>query len=126
MVHMPSDSPPSRAIRRLGVIAACALGFGCAPPPAQALTVFACEPEWAALARELAPRATIVAATHAQQDPHQIEARPALIAALRRADIAVCTGASLEVGWLPMLQQRAGNREVAPGTPGMFFAADAV
>ncbi len=123
---MPSDSRRGRAIRRLGAIVLCALALGFATPPARALAVFACEPEWAALVRELAPQATIVTATHAQQDPHQIEARPALIAALRRADIAVCTGASLEVGWLPMLQQRAGNRGVAPGTPGMFFAADAV
>ncbi len=115
-----------RAIRRLGAIVLYLAALGLASPAARALTVFTCEPEWAALARELAPQATIVSATHARQDPHQIEARPALIAALRRADIAVCTGASLEVGWLPMLQERAGNRRVLPGAPGMFFAADAV
>lgn len=93
---------------------------------AQALEVFACEPEWAALVRELAPAARVVSATHARQDPHHIEARPSLIAALRRADLAVCTGASLEAGWLPMLQQRAGNPRVQPRRPGMFFAAESV
>src|SRR5690606_36293466 len=46
--------------------------------------------------------------------------------ALRRADLAVCTGASLEADWLPMLQERAANSRVATGGPGMFFAADAV
>lgn len=122
---MPSEAS-RRTIRRLGAVVLCAAALGLAAPSARALTVFACEPEWAALARELAPQAEIVSATHARQDPHQIEARPALIAALRRADIAVCTGASLEVGWLPMLQERAGNRRVASGAPGMFFAADAV
>lgn len=92
----------------------------------QALTVFACEPEWAALVRQLAPGAQVTSATHARQDPHHIEARPSLIAALRRADLAVCTGASLEAGWLPMLQQRAGNARVQDGAAGMFYAADHV
>ncbi len=91
--------------------------------PASALTVFACEPEWAALTRVLMPAATIHTATHSRQDPHHIEARPALIAQLRSADLAVCTGASLEVGWLPALQQRAGNARVQDGAPGMLYAA---
>lgn len=93
---------------------------------AQALTVFACEPEWAALVRELAPAAEVRSATHARQDPHHIEARPGLIAQLRKADLAVCTGAALEAGWLPMLQQRAGNPRVQDGAPGMFYAAQQV
>jgi zinc/manganese transport system substrate-binding protein len=93
---------------------------------AHALNVFACEPEWAALVKVLVPDATVVSATHVRQDPHHIEARPALIAQLHRADMAVCTGASLEAGWLPMLQQRAGNRRVQDGEPGMFYAADQV
>lgn len=96
------------------------------PATAQALEVFACEPEWASLVRVVAPDARITVATHAHQDPHHIEARPALISALRRADIAVCTGASLEAGWLPVLQQRAANPVVQVGRPGMFFAAESV
>lgn len=93
---------------------------------AQAFHVFACEPEWAALTKVLLPSATVFSATHHLQDPHHIEARPALIAQLRRADLAVCTGAALETGWLPMLQQRAGNATVQDGRSGMFFAADHV
>jgi zinc/manganese transport system substrate-binding protein len=88
--------------------------------------VFACEPEWAALVREFAPHAQVRTATHARQDPHHIEARPSLIAAMRQADLAVCTGASLEAGWLPMLQQRSGNARVQAGAPGMLVAADRV
>lgn len=94
--------------------------------PAHALTVFACEPEWAALTRALWPKDAALSlhvATHVGQDPHHIEARPALIAQLRSADLAVCTGAGLEAGWLPALQQRAGNARVQDGAPGMFFAA---
>ena len=91
-----------------------------APAEAHALTVFACEPEWASLTRSLLPEARIHVATHAGQDPHHIEARPSLIAQLRNADLAVCTGAALESGWLPTLQQRAGN----PRVQDVFFAAD--
>lgn len=87
---------------------------------AQAFTVFACEPEWAALTRVLLPSAKLHVATHAGQDPHHIEARPSLIAQLRASDLAVCTGASLEAGWLPMLQERAGRK-----VP-LFEAADHV
>jgi len=90
--------------------------------PTLAFTVFACEPEWAALTRVLEPAARLHVATHAGQDPHHIEARPALIAQLRRADLVVCTGASLEAGWLPMLQDRAGNARARD----VFFAADHV
>ncbi|MBL0418878.1 zinc ABC transporter substrate-binding protein [Ramlibacter sp. AW1] len=90
---------------------------------AQALTVFTCEAEWAALVRELAPQAQVRSATHARQDPHHIEARPSLIAALRNADLAVCTGAGLEAAWLPTLQQRAGNPRVQDGAPGMVYAS---
>jgi zinc/manganese transport system substrate-binding protein len=116
---------PSDLLRRFRPLAA-TLALAFAAGGAQALTVFACEPEWAALARELAPHAQVRSATHARQDPHHIEARPSLIAALRQADIAVCTGASLEAGWLPALQQRAGNPRVHQGAPGMLFAAEHV
>lgn len=104
-----------------------ALLFGLASLPAQAsLTIFACEPEWADLAGILAPDARMTVATSAYQDPHYIEARPSLIAAMRNADIAVCTGASLEAGWLPSLLRKAANRDIQPGRPGLFFAADQV
>ncbi|MDI9336334.1 MAG: zinc ABC transporter substrate-binding protein [Gammaproteobacteria bacterium] len=89
---------------------------------ARAITVFACEPEWAALTRILLPEARIHVATHAGQDPHHIEARPALIAQMRSADLAVCTGAGLEVGWLATLIQRSGNARVKE----VFYAADYV
>lgn len=119
MLRIPTDLP---RLRHAAVLAALAL----ASQGAQALTVFACEPEWAALARELAPHAQVRSATHALQDPHHIEARPSLIAALRQADVAVCTGAALEAGWLATLQQRSGNPRVQNGAPGMVLASEHV
>ncbi|MEO8154899.1 MAG: zinc ABC transporter substrate-binding protein, partial [Rhizobacter sp.] len=69
-----------------------------------AINVVACEPEWASLAKELGgDKLNISSATTALQDPHRIEARPSLIARVRNADLLVCTGMELEVGWLPVL-----------------------
>ena len=97
------------------------------PLSAGALEIFACEPEWGSLARELAgDDANITIATTAFQDPHRLEAKPSLIAAIRGADLLVCTGADLEVGWLPLLLRRSGNAQVRPGQPGYFMAADFV
>jgi zinc/manganese transport system substrate-binding protein len=45
---------------------------------------------------------------------------------VRTADLVVCTGADLEIGWLPLLLRRAGNADVQTGTPGYFEAADYV
>jgi zinc/manganese transport system substrate-binding protein len=91
------------------------------------LDVFACEPEWASLVKELGgDLVRVTSATTARQDPHRIEARPSLIAKVRRADLLVCSGAELEVGWLPMLQRQGGNRRVLPGQKGYFEAAQQV
>jgi zinc/manganese transport system substrate-binding protein len=88
------------------------------------LRVFACEPEWAALTQELAQdKVNIYTATTALQDPHHIQARPSLISKMRRADLVVCSGADLEIGWLPLLLRKSSNRRVQPGQPGYFEAA---
>lgn len=88
------------------------------------LRVFACEPEWAALAQALGgDKVTVYSATHALQDPHRIEARPSLIARARNAQLVVCTGAELEAGWLPAVLRESGNAGVQPGRPGYFEAA---
>lgn len=89
-----------------------------------ALSVFACEPEWGALAKELGGGdVKVYTATTAMQDPHRIEARPSLIAKMRQADLVACTGAELEIGWLPVLLSESGNGKVQPGQPGYFEAA---
>ncbi|TNC98190.1 MAG: zinc/manganese transport system substrate-binding protein [Gallionellaceae bacterium] len=92
-----------------------------------ALNVFACEPEWAALTQELAgDKANIYTATGPLQDPHRVEARPSLIAKARRANLVVCTGAELEVAWLPVVLRESGNNEVQVGSTGYFEAVQFV
>lgn len=91
------------------------------------INIFACEPEWASLSEELGgEHVTVFSATTGLQDPHYIQARPSLIAKARRADLLVCTGAELEVGWLPLLQQKSGNPAIQTGAPGYFMAANMV
>ncbi|MBA6389492.1 zinc ABC transporter substrate-binding protein [Colwellia sp. BRX10-3] len=90
------------------------------------MNIFTCEPEYAALAKELAPDARIYSATTAMQDPHQVQARPSLIAKMRQADLVICAGADLEIGWLPMLQMKAANAQVRSTDKGLFFAAEHV
>ncbi len=89
--------------------------------------IFACEPEWAALATEIgAGDVSIYTATNALQDPHHIQARPSLIARMRRADLVIATGAQLEIGWLPVLLRQSANPAVQPGQAGYLAAADYV
>src|SRR3954467_12106237 len=99
------------------ILAAAAIGAFASPAPA-ALRVFACEPEWGALTQALGGTLVdVTVATSALQDPHQVQAKPSLIARMRSADLVVCTGAELEIGWLPVLLQQSGNAKVQPGQP---------
>jgi zinc/manganese transport system substrate-binding protein len=102
-----------------------ALGVAAALSPAYAaLNVLATVPEWRSLAEVLGgDDVKVYVATTAMQDPHHVEAKPSLIARARNADLVVSTGAELEVGWLPLVLQQAGNPKVRPGQPGYFEAA---
>ena len=93
---------------------------------ADTVQVFACEPEWASLAEEIGgSKVKTFSATHAQQNPHFIRARPSLIAKVRKTDLIFCSGAGLEVGWLPILIQKAGA-SLQPGNNGYLMAGDYV
>jgi zinc/manganese transport system substrate-binding protein len=111
-------------MKTLSTVLAAVVAGGFALPAGAALNVFACEPEWAALAQEIGgDKVSVYTATTALQDPHRIEARPSLIARARGADLVVCTGAELEIGWLPLVQSQSGNSKIQTGQPGYFEAA---
>ena len=112
-------------LKYIFAIAAATCAF--AAPAYADLSVFACEPEWGALSKEIGgDKVSIYVATTGGQDPHQVQARPSLIAKARGADIAVCTGAELEIGWMPMVTQQAANAKLNAGADGMFEAASFV
>ncbi len=101
--------------------------LGATLPARAAINVLACEPEWGALTQVLGgEKVSVYTATNALQDPHQIQARPSLIARARNADMLVCTGSELEIGWLPILLRQSGNANIQPGKPGYFEAANYV
>jgi zinc/manganese transport system substrate-binding protein len=113
-------------MRRI-LIGAALAAIAFAAPAYANLSVFACEPEWGALASEVGgDKVSVYTATTGAQDPHQIQARPSLIAKARSADITVCDGAELEIGWLPMILQQSGNAKIATGQPGAFEATNYV
>lgn len=88
--------------------------------------IFACEPEWGALAKEIGKdKVSIKTATSAFADPHHIRARPSLIAAVRTSDLVICSGNDLEIGWLPILLEKA-KATVQPGQVGYLMASNYV
>ncbi len=93
--------------------------------PAQAaVKILATTADWGALANELGgDRVNVYVATSALQDVHRVDAKPSLIARARTADLVIATGAELEIGWLPILVQEAGNPRIQPGSAGYFEAA---
>lgn len=107
------------------LLAACIM---LAMPSAQAaLNVFACEPEWGALTQEIGgDKVSVYTATQALQDVHHVQAKPSLLAKIRSANFVICTGAELEVGWLPVVLQQAGNPAIQPGRPAYFEAVNYV
>jgi zinc/manganese transport system substrate-binding protein len=59
----------------------------------------------------------------ADRDAHYLEARPSMMAAMRRADLVVAVGAELEMGWLPAALRGANNPAVQVGRLGYFEGA---
>lgn len=103
------------------------LGLLMAAPAHAKVNIFACEPEWGALATEIGgDLVDIYTASTAQQDVHHMRAKPSLLAAMRKADLVLCSGASLEIGWLPILMRKAGGPNVQPETIGWIMATDYV
>jgi zinc/manganese transport system substrate-binding protein len=98
--------------------------IGCVALPLQALEVVATTASMGVLARSVAGdgvKVTVLAPP--DRDPHHLQARPGMLAALRRADLLVAVGAELEIGWLPAAIQGAANRRIQPGSNGYFEAA---
>ena len=115
---MRTSTRISRAPLCLGLVV---VVMGMASLARAELRVFACEPEWAALAEELGgDQVEANSAVTGLQDMHYIQARPSLIARVRRADLVICTGAELEIGWLPLLLRQASNARVQPGAPWLY------
>jgi zinc/manganese transport system substrate-binding protein len=98
------------------------------PAAAQSkIDIFACEPEWAALAKELAGDAAVITtAETGTENPRDVKVTDDLVAAIKKANLVICSGAGLEGSWLPELLKKTPNPSVQPGNSGNLMAADYV
>ncbi len=81
------------------------------------LTIFACEPEWGSLAREITQnKADILVATRASQDPYLFPKKtPEMVDMIVKSDLVICSGGNLEQNWLPDLLKFSANEKVHSG-----------
>lgn len=92
-----------------------------------AIKVVATLPIYAAIAREVGGERTEVSSlARANQDPHFLDAKPAYVVELNKADVLIHGGLDLEVGWLPPILTQARNSKIMPGNPGNVNAADGI
>jgi zinc/manganese transport system substrate-binding protein len=90
-------------------------------PAHAAVKVVATLPWIGSLAKEIGKdKADVTTLVKVSQDPHSIEAKPSMIAAVRRADILMYNGLDLEIGYLPILMESAKNPTINPGNIGNF------
>jgi len=60
------------------------------------------------------------------EDPHYLDARPDFIRWAANANIVCSVGLDLEIGWLPKVLTRSGNRHVQPGGKGYCVTGQAI
>lgn len=84
---------------------------------AKRMTIFACEPEWGALAREIVgEKADVVVATRAFTNPSlRVEKDFKLLSSMMKADVVFCAGGGLEDAWLPALLKNSSSKEIKSG-----------
>ena len=107
-----------------GVAVALLLGFllcsgNLAAGQTKKLNVVTSTTDMAALAQEVGgDRITVESIARGYQDPHFVEAKPSFLLKLRQADLLICVGLQLEIGWLPPLMTQSGNPRIQLGAPG--------
>jgi zinc/manganese transport system substrate-binding protein len=83
------------------------------------LQVVAAYPYIEQLTKEIAKeKVEVTLLSQGNWDPHFVVPKPSLIGGLRDSDLLILNGASLEIGWLPPLIQRANNSKIQKGAEG--------
>ncbi|MBU8871771.1 MAG: zinc ABC transporter substrate-binding protein [Gemmatimonadales bacterium] len=70
--------------------------------------------------------AEVVALCPGEYDPHFLPAKPSFARRLGKADLLCYSGLELEVGWLPVLMDKARNRKLHPGGLGELDCSQAL
>ncbi|AKF81165.1 zinc/manganese transport system substrate-binding protein [Myxococcus fulvus] len=115
-----------RSLRFVAALCA-ALCVLAAAPALAAVNVVTTLPDLAALTKAVGgDLVKVQSMALGTQDPHRVDAKPSLALALRNADLLVCVGLDLEVGWLPNLQTGSRNPRIQQGNPGFLNASQFV
>src|SRR6266849_6052436 len=95
------------------------------PAAAQSkLNVVTSTEDLASIAREVGgDHVSVEAIAKGYQDPHFVEAKPSFILKLQKADVLICVGRELEIGWLPPLIQQSRNAKIQVGSAGYLDAS---
>jgi zinc/manganese transport system substrate-binding protein len=89
------------------------------------LKILACEPEWAALARQIVQdKAEIITAMRSNQSADNIIVNSTLLGIARESDMLFCNGNDVELQWLPYMIKRSGNIKLFAGSNNLLLAAD--
>jgi ABC-type Zn uptake system ZnuABC Zn-binding protein ZnuA len=88
------------------------------------LNVVTTTEDLASIAREVGgDHITVDSMAKGYQDPHFVEAKPSFILKLQKADVLICVGRELEIGWLPPLIQQSRNAKIQVGAAGYLDAS---
>lgn len=86
------------------------------------ITIFACEAEWASLAREVVGKKAIVNMGSLPRDnPANVEVNTELLSLIRPADLIFCSGGWLEAKWLNSAIHRANNLATQANRESLFL-----
>jgi len=73
------------------------------------------------LVKQIAPdQVDITTLAKGDEDPHFVVPRPSFIGKLRKADLLIINGGSLEIGFVPPLIRQANNPKIMPGAQGFI------
>ena len=99
--------------------------FAGVPAIAQSkLNVMTTTEDLASIAREIGgDHISVDSMAKGYQDPHFVEAKPSFILKLQKADVLICVGRELEIGWLPPLIQQSRNGKIQVGAQGYLDAS---
>ncbi|NMB73788.1 MAG: zinc ABC transporter solute-binding protein [Myxococcales bacterium] len=93
-------------------------------PVAAKVRVVGTLPDFAAIATEIGgERVEASSLIQGTEDPHFVDPKPSHVLRLNTADLLICIGMGLEVGWLPALLAQSRNAAIQPGGAGYLDAS---
>ncbi|MCB9913530.1 MAG: zinc ABC transporter substrate-binding protein [Planctomycetes bacterium] len=115
---------PRRALLPLLVCLA-ASPLWAAGPARDPLQIVASVPDLAEIATAVGgPRVQVTSLTKGSENLHSVRVRPSMLVAVRRADVFLEAGLSLESTWLPSLLLTARNSKIAKDQPGFVNCSE--